>query len=95
MLYKKKKDVDHKKVAEVKKMKKSPSSFKRVPAVLGLADFFTKFLSDFGKPSEPLYQLLKKEKNFFWTKECEDAMQVLKGKLLSAPILGYSKNCGY
>ena len=75
----------------VEKMK-SPTRLKEVRAVLGLVGFYRKFIPGFGKTSEPLYNLLKKENKFAWTKECEQALQELKGKLLSAPILGYPNN---
>ena len=59
-----------------------------VRAVLGLVDFYKKFLPGWRQNLEPVYQLLKKEKKFSWTKECEDALQELKRKLQSALILG-------
>ena len=32
-------------------------------------------------------ELLKKEKKFAWTKECEDSFQELKQRLVIAPVL--------
>ena len=84
-------EVDEENVKAVEKMK-SPTCPKDVRAVLGLVGFYRKFIPGFGKTSEPLYNLLKKENKFVWTKECEQALQELKGKLLSAPILGYPNN---
>ena len=84
-------EVDEEKVKAVEKMK-SPTCLKEVRAILGLVGFYRKFIPGLGKTSEPLYNLLKKENNFAWTKECEQALQELKGKLLSAPILEYPNN---
>ena len=75
----------------VEKMK-SPTCLKEVRAVLGLVGFYRKYVPGTGKTSEPLYNLLKKENKFVWTKECEQALQELKEKLLSAPNLGYPNN---
>ena len=84
-------EVDEEKVKAVEKMK-SPTCLKEVRAVLGLVGFYRKFIPGFGKTSEPLYNLLKRENKFACTKECEQALQELKRKLLSAPILGYPNN---
>jgi hypothetical protein len=35
----------------------------------------------------PLFKLLKKGKEFEWTKECEAAFTKIKGKIITAPIL--------
>ena len=70
---------------------KSPSNLKKVGAVLWLVGFYKKYMPGFGKSSEPLYQLLKKDRRFSWTKECEDALQRLKWKFILAPSLVIQK----
>ena len=69
---------------------KLPSNLREVPAVIGLVGLYRKSTPGFGKASKPLYQLLKK--NFLWTKECEDALQEMKKKLLSMLLLVYPNN---
>ena len=44
-------------------------------------------MKDFSKIAAPLTQLLRKNHNFEWTKECEASFQELKQKLVTAPAL--------
>ena len=44
-------------------------------------------MKDFSKIAAPLTQLLRKNHNFEWTKECEASFQELKQKLVTAPVL--------
>ena len=81
-------EVDPEKVSAVEKMK-SPTTIKELRAVLGLVGFYRRFIQDFGGTAEPLYKLLNKKERFKWTDECEKALQELKVKLQSAPILGF------
>ena len=39
--------------------------------------------------SQPLYNLLNKEKRFHWTEVCDKAFQSLRNTLQNAPILGF------
>ena len=68
-----------------------PSSPKDVRAFLGLASYYRRHVKDFAKIAFPLTQLLCKDvikrKQFVWSIECESAFQLLKSKLVSAPIL--------
>ena len=41
----------------------------------------------FSRIARPLTQLLKKEKKFSWTSECEESFQELKKRLTYAPVL--------
>ena len=36
-----------------------------------------------------LHQLTRKEVKSSWTKECQDAFDLLKGKLLSSPVFDF------
>ena len=81
-------EVDPEKVKAVQNMK-TPTNLKEVRAVLGLVGFYRKFIPNFGATAEPLYKLLNKETKFTWSIECQNSMEALKSKLLSAPILGY------
>ena len=46
-----------------------------------------RFIKDFSKLVAPLYNLLKKQDEFEWTKECEASFQQLKDVLTTTPIL--------
>ena len=67
----------------------SPKSPKEVKQFVGLAGYFRRFIKDFASIASPLNELLKKNRVFKWTDECEKAFQLLKDKLVSAPILAF------
>ncbi|GJR27847.1 putative reverse transcriptase domain-containing protein [Tanacetum coccineum] len=54
---------------------------------LGLAGYYRRFIKGFSLISKPLTKLTHKEKKYEWGKEEEEAFQLLKQKLCSAPIL--------
>ena len=64
-----------------------PINITKVRSFLGLAGYYRRFVKDFSRIAAPLTQLLKKNHNFEWTKECEASFQELKQKLVTAPIL--------
>ena len=78
---------------KIKKVKAfpTPTNTKTVRAFLGLASYYRKYVHQFAKIAHPLTRLLRREnlarKQFSWTGECETAIQTLKSKLISAPIL--------
>ena len=67
---------------------KEPKNIKQIQQFLGLCGYYRKFIQDFSKIARSLYNLLKKEKKWIWTKECQDAFEELKEKLINHPILG-------
>jgi hypothetical protein len=52
-----------------------------------LAKYYRRFLENFSKIAKPMTELLKKERKFKWTNECEISFQELKKRLVSAPVL--------
>jgi hypothetical protein len=65
---------------------KPPSSVKEVRSFLGLAGYYRCFIENFSKIAKPM-TLLKKNKKFEWSDKAEEAFQLLKTKLATAPIL--------
>ena len=65
----------------------SPIDVKEVRSFLGLAGYYHKFVEGFSRIARPMTQLLKKEKKFKWTPECEASFQELKKRLITAPVL--------
>jgi len=64
-----------------------PSNLHAVQSFLGLCQYFRRFIKDFSVIAKPLYDLTKKDKKFnFGTAELE-TFELLKAKLLNAPIL--------
>ena len=64
-----------------------PESVKQVRSFLGLASYCRRFVENFSKVAKPLTELLKKDKKFEWTPQCEHSFQELKRRLTSAPVL--------
>nr|GEZ69794.1 putative reverse transcriptase domain-containing protein [Tanacetum cinerariifolium] len=54
---------------------------------LGLAGYYRRFIEGFSLIAKPLTKLTQKNKTYEWGKEEEEAFQLLKDKLCSAPIL--------
>ncbi|GJW89290.1 putative reverse transcriptase domain-containing protein [Tanacetum coccineum] len=54
---------------------------------LGLAGYCRRFIKGFSLISKPLTKLTQKDKKYKWGKEEDEAFQLLKQKLCSAPIL--------
>lgn len=52
-----------------------------------MAGYYRRFIEGFSRIARPLTQLLKKEKKFLWTSDCEHSFQELKRRLTSAPVL--------
>lgn len=64
-----------------------PQNATQVRAYLGLIGFYRKFIRNFSIIAQILHYLTKKNQVFQWTKECEEAFESLKEKLITAPIL--------
>ena len=68
-----------------------PTDVKKVRQFLGLASYYRRFIPDFAKIANPLHSLTKKGKVFQWSVKCQEAFDLLKQKLISAPVLSYPK----
>ncbi|XP_073275427.1 uncharacterized protein [Primulina huaijiensis] len=78
--------VDPAKIEAVKKWP-IPLTVVEVRSFLGLAGYYRHFIADFSKIALPLTTLTRKTVKYEWTNECQQAFQVLKDKLTSAPVL--------
>eukprot|EP00253_Pinus_taeda_P027084 PITA_27084 len=78
--------VDPNKIAILKKVP-PPQKVRDVRSFLGLVGYYRRFIKDFSKLASPLFGLLAKDVEFKWTDHCQRAMNELKDKLVSAPIL--------
>ncbi|XP_074299184.1 uncharacterized protein LOC141630232 [Silene latifolia] len=64
-----------------------PTNVREVRSFLGHAGFYRRFIKDFSKIAAPLCKLLQKDCEFIMSQECKGAFDMLKEKLISAPII--------
>lgn len=64
-----------------------PRNIKEVQRFIGLASYFRKFIPKFSLIAKPLYDLLKKNTEFNFSKEENKACETLKTYLSNKPIL--------
>nr|GEZ74442.1 putative reverse transcriptase domain-containing protein [Tanacetum cinerariifolium] len=65
----------------------APKSSTEVRQFLGLAGYYRRFIEGFSLIAKPLTKQTQKNKTYEWGEEEEEAFQLLKDKLCSAPIL--------
>nr|GEU69548.1 hypothetical protein [Tanacetum cinerariifolium] len=82
--------VDPAKVEAIKSWT-APKSPTEVRQFLGLAGYYRRFIEGFSLIAKPLTKLTQKNKTYEWGKEEEEAFQLLKDKLCSAPISALPK----
>ncbi|KAG2958447.1 hypothetical protein PC119_g27010 [Phytophthora cactorum] len=63
------------------------SNAKELRQFLGLATYLCKYVENYAGKIRPLSQLLKKEAEWKWTAECQQAFDAVKQGLTEAPIL--------
>jgi len=66
---------------------KAPKSVKELQIILGLANYYNRFIKNYADYTVPLCRLLKREVDFVWTDECEIALSNIKKALTSFPTL--------
>lgn len=64
-----------------------PRTVKQLRDILGLPGYYKRFISHYGLISKPLTQLLKKGVTFMWTPQAQEAFELLKSALSTAPVL--------
>lgn len=77
---------DPEKVKAIQELQ-SPKAVAGVRRILGMAAWYSKFIQNFTDIVAPLHELLKKDEKFKWEVEHEKALDKLKAKMISAPIL--------
>ena len=64
-----------------------PQNVRDVRSFLGLDRYFRRFIKDFNKLTSPLFGLLRKDVEFIWSEKYQAALDTLKSKLVTTPIL--------
>ncbi|GBL55959.1 Transposon Ty3-I Gag-Pol polyprotein [Araneus ventricosus] len=77
---------DNHNIESIKKLQ-PPKNVKQLQGFLGSVNVYNKFIDSYAKIREPLNQFLKKDKQWHWTAECQEAFELLKNKLVTKPVL--------
>ncbi|KAI5011863.1 hypothetical protein ZWY2020_023997 [Hordeum vulgare] len=79
-------EVDKAKVEAIEKIS-CPTDIRGIRSFLGHAGFYRRFIKEFSKISRPLTNLLQKDVPFVFDEDCEEAFEILKKALITAPIV--------
>ncbi|GFV98807.1 retrovirus-related Pol polyprotein from transposon 17.6 [Trichonephila clavipes] len=69
---------------------RSPKISKEVSKFVGMSQWYSKFMKNYADLCEPLYNLKKKFKKFFWSVETQKTFDVVKSAITEAPVLKLS-----
>ena len=64
-----------------------PTTVSQIRSFLGLAGYYRRFIEGFSKIAKPMTKILKTDKKFEWTKDCEKSFTELKKRLTIALVL--------
>jgi hypothetical protein len=64
-----------------------PKTKKNIRQFLGKINFYHKYIPNAVRNLEPLYKLLRKDVEFVWSNECQQAFEKMKNYLVSSPAL--------
>lgn len=67
----------------------SPKNEKELRRIMGLLNWFRKFIPNYSTIAQPILKLTKKNMKFVWTNDHENAFKELKRLLQNSPILGF------
>ena len=68
---------------------KAPVNAKQIRIFLGHIGYYRKFIRQYSDIAYPLEELLRAKIPYIWTNECQQAFEILKRKLVEAPILKF------
>lgn len=65
----------------------APKNVKQLRVMLGHTGYYGKFIKSYAQITALMEKLLKKDAAFCWDEQCQQSVDVLKEKMLTAPIL--------
>ena len=68
-----------------------PKNIKELRRIIGMFNWFRKFIPNFSAVASPLMKLLKQNHNFAWTVEQQTAFDRLKHLLKNSPVLCFPR----
>ena len=71
-----------------------PWNVREVRGIIGLGNYYRRFVKDYSKRVQPLVSLTKKNTPFKWTQECQEAFEDLKRALLGPDIMSFPTDDG-
>ena len=78
--------ISRKKLAILEKLP-APKNRKGLQRILGMFNYWRRFLKDYSKHTYHMRSLLAKDTPFVWSKHCDEELQYLKQCLMADPIL--------
>ena len=72
---------DATKIGNVANIQLAPVNIKGVRSILGFFNYFTRFISGYASKAEPLFELLRGDKQFCWAEKHQQALEMLKTAL--------------
>ena len=67
----------------------TPDDLRTLRQFLGLTSYYRRFIAGYAAVARLLHQLTRKYAKFEWTPDCQRAVEELKQKLTTAPVLSY------
>jgi len=71
-----------------------PNNLTELRSFLGLASYYRRFICGFSVVASPLYNLMRKNVQFHWDAEQQNAFDKLKTALTNAPVFGSARSEG-
>ena len=68
---------------------KPPINLKQIRILLGYTRYYKKFIRHYLDITYPMKEFLRIDVPFQWIEECQHSFELLKGKLVEAPILKF------
>jgi hypothetical protein len=65
----------------------APKTVEEVQSFIGFGNFYCCFVKEFSHLAHPLHDLLKKDKEFVWSEECQESFDQLKKQFTEEPVL--------
>ncbi|KAI5738960.1 hypothetical protein M8J77_013245 [Diaphorina citri] len=68
---------------------KKPENVRELRGFLGLANYYNRFIPDLATILNPLNMLLRHDRSFIWTRECEKSFNQVKREITSEKVLAH------
>src|SRR4051812_48194757 len=78
--------VDHRKIENIQQWP-APRNLHELCSFLGLTNYYRRFIDRYAKQITALNRLLRKDQEYIWTDDCDQAMKFLQERMSNAPIL--------